>query len=728
MKAVAVLVLALCALPTAAVTLRAHSTPVSRTVELMKGLAAKIEMDGKAEENLYETFVCWAKSMVSSKTASNEAAKNIISERETYISDLDAGRIELTDERVTLNKQIKDLTDTLEALEATRTKEKGEFEDAEAEMKAAKKALTDAVEVLKTATEGSTGVAMVELEGKLSEGYSQRAAQATSLRRAADLADRVLSKGDAYFLRKLLTGDVEVPTADWKKLNRKATFKMSYKKRSGKIQELLAQLLAEFKANLKEARDTEAAAIATYTELHAAKSSELETAQTAAEDMELENGARGMSREKAQAEVDALTIQVANDEKYIAQVTQELTDKKDEWKDRQTLRAGELAAMSKAIEILHNDDARDLMKKSFASHDMSFLQVGMSSKEHKKAKAVATLLTAAHQASDARLTALATRLSGGSHFDEVIVAIDAMITTLNAEEAKDLTIKETCETDRAADTKDAQVYSRDYDEAHDEMVRLIGEIADLDTDIAEKKKSVEEIVLQLAEAKKMRDAENAEYLVNKADDQEASATVLRAQKVLEDFYKDNELNFLQAKKQPFAAEAGAAPPPPPPTWEAPYGGATGESTGVIAILTMINEDILKDIAKADQEELGSLTLYTKTKLALETEKIELESQITDAETTIAANTIKKGEEETNKVTAKDMLKATMEKIADVDGYCSFFTINYPLRLKNRQMETDGLRKAKTILSGGAFAAPPGEIKPGDALLQKQATGLRLRIA
>eukprot|EP00972_Heterocapsa_arctica_P070047 10346674-Heterocapsa_arctica.AAC.1 len=63
-------------------------------------------------------------------------------------------------------------------------------------------------------------------EVKPSKGYSQSAEQATSLRREADLADKVLSKHNAYFLRKLLTGNVKVPSADWKKLNRKATFKM----------------------------------------------------------------------------------------------------------------------------------------------------------------------------------------------------------------------------------------------------------------------------------------------------------------------------------------------------------------------------------------------------------------------------------------------------------------------------------------------------------------------
>ena len=119
---------------------------VSRTVELMKMLAAKVEKDGKAEEDLYETFVCWAKSIVSQKTQSNEAAKNVISERSTYIADLAAGRIELTDERVTLEKQIKSLTDELESLKATREKENSDFEDAKAEMEMAVKALRDAVD------------------------------------------------------------------------------------------------------------------------------------------------------------------------------------------------------------------------------------------------------------------------------------------------------------------------------------------------------------------------------------------------------------------------------------------------------------------------------------------------------------------------------------------------------------------------------------------------------
>merc|ERR1719277_671014 len=76
----------------------------------------------KKEEDLYENFVCWGKSIISQKTASNAAAEARINELETYIADLEAGRIELTDERVTLEKEIAELMSDLEQAKALRKK------------------------------------------------------------------------------------------------------------------------------------------------------------------------------------------------------------------------------------------------------------------------------------------------------------------------------------------------------------------------------------------------------------------------------------------------------------------------------------------------------------------------------------------------------------------------------------------------------------------------------
>merc|ERR1712032_1812890 len=225
----------------------------------------------------------------------------------------------------------------------------------------------------------------------------------------------------------------EVPTWDWKKLNRPATFKKSYKARSFKIQDILAKLLETFTTNLQDAT-------------------------------EKEKEARGMSKAETKEEIGMLTSQVEADTKYIKQVQDALADKKEEWKWRQELRMKEQEAISKAISILHSDDSRDLFKKSFASQGYFFLQVQEQSQKGKQRGAFQALHAASMVSGDTRLGVLASRLAAGGHFDEVIEEIDKMVVMLKDEAAEDLKHKETCESDRAEDTRDAIKFSRTMDE------------------------------------------------------------------------------------------------------------------------------------------------------------------------------------------------------------------------------------------------------------------------
>ena len=81
-----------------------------------------------------------------------------------------------------------------------------------------------------------------------------------------------------------------------------------------------------------------------------------------------------------------------------------LAAKKASWKVRSELRSGELAAISKAIYILHNDGARDLFKKSFSSQ---FLQVQQTSHMAKSESASVALRLAASRSGDERVLKLA---------------------------------------------------------------------------------------------------------------------------------------------------------------------------------------------------------------------------------------------------------------------------------------------------------------------------------
>ena len=99
-------------------------------------------------------------------------------------------------------------------------------------------------------------------------------------------------------------------------------------------------------------------------------------------------------------------------------------------------------AIIKAIAILHSDDARDLFRSSFESQN--FLQL-KSTTRSQKVRAADVLASAAKRSGDKRMAALAESLqtpnesmATGSHFDEVIAAIDDMVATLNGEEETDL--------------------------------------------------------------------------------------------------------------------------------------------------------------------------------------------------------------------------------------------------------------------------------------------------
>jgi peptidoglycan hydrolase CwlO-like protein len=686
-------------------------------VELLKGLADQAEKEGKKEEDLYETYVCWAKTVIDTKTATNAAAESRIDELETYIADLDAGRIELTSERVDLEKEIKGLLQELEAMEAQRNKERADFEEAEKEMNQAIAALGKAVRVLGKATEDHKEGTLLQAKVDLSEGFAERAAEAAALQQAVELGERFLGKGDALFLRRVLTG--EVPKADWKKLNRKATFKMAYKARSFKIQDVLSKMLGTFKTNLKDATDKEQEAQTQYDELSGSKSEQLGEAQQALSKMDGEKGAKAMSKEDSQKEVDALKLQVTNDKKFIEQTATALEEKKQEWKDRQQMRTGEIAAINKAVSILHSDDARDTFKKSFTSQ--SFLQTGAT----QQLSVAQVLKKAAQQSGDGRLALLASRVSKtdplatGSHFDKVIAAIDKMIGTLQGEEKTDLENKEVCEKDRADDTRTAIKAGRTMDEHTDTITELKARIAEIEINIEENNKEIANLDDELEQATKDRTDAHAAWANNNADDEAAAALVIRAKDVLANFYKENELMFVQNKMDPVVA--GEAPPPPPKTWEDPYGGKTEEATGIVAILEMIHEDIEKDRAKAKTEEGEDQTAFDNFKTntesqiqALTDSNNSLKGEKGDKEDDVSSN-------KKDRLSQKGELDAVLKKISDATPGCDYLTINYEVRLKNRQIEIDGLVKAKAILEGGEFPSflEGNQEKSGDAFLQRR---------
>merc|ERR1719392_457769 len=172
----ALMLLALCAPLVAAESLN----PITRVVQLMEGLTKKIESDGKAEEDLFDKYVCWYKTVVSTKKASNAEAKDRIEALTAYIDDIKSGRVEFTSERKDLEAEIEKLNTEIETATDMRKKENDDYKAAKDEIDKAIAALEKAIEVLGDATADHKEGVLVSV------GFD--------LRRAAEMGKNFLSE------------------------------------------------------------------------------------------------------------------------------------------------------------------------------------------------------------------------------------------------------------------------------------------------------------------------------------------------------------------------------------------------------------------------------------------------------------------------------------------------------------------------------------------------------
>jgi len=309
-------------------------------------------------------------------------------------------------------------------------------------------------------------------------------------------------------------------------------------------------------------------------------------------------------------------------------------------------------------------------------------------------------------------------------FVKVLSMIDKMIATLKSDEQKDLDTKQNCEKDRMDMTRDAIIDSREIDEMTDVITKLTAHIADLTAEMASLDKAMEETDKALKEATTQREKENKDWKYNNKMDAAAIDLVAKATKVLSDFYADNKLMLVQKSKQPVEGmAAGDAPPPPPTTWEAPYGGKTGESTGILAIMGMVKEDIIKDKKDASDEENAAEKEFQEFKKDSEQKLKDLKNAWDSAEGAKGDAELHKSQTKGARISKKKELMSVIKDIKSIDPNCEYFAVNYVMRRENRFIEIDGLTKAKAILEGGTFDPedPNREIKPGDAavLLQRR---------
>jgi len=693
----------------AVLSIRSHraaaSNSVTQVVELLKQLVKKVESEVHMDEDLFMRYKCWATSVLNSKAATNDEAKTRINYLEQYIADIDNGVFNFTTEERDLTAQMQSHLADMESAEALRAKQNKQFQFASADMQGALTSLEEAVPLVCSLSNGSS-VTLAQVsksqgttQGRL--GFASFTAQSTRLTEVAKLGDRYLSKGDALFLRRLLT--VDAPTPDHESLQKMTDdgqLRVKYEARSKGICATLTELQTTFETNLRDASTAEEESVAKYTALSVAQVAEKERLQTALADLEEENGARGLNKEDATTEIADLNAQLGTDTKIIADINAELATKRQEYDQRQDLRKAEMKALQEAIEILHNDEARDLFAKT-AVNKLFFMQTSSSSSSRERA--TKKLVELSEQTGDKRVSALVTLAGQTSNtgyqdsIDLVVTAIDSLISQLKTESDADLKVKEECENKRLELTRSMATTAREVDQNTEQIWTKEQEVEHIDAQIDSLKTAISNSESQLAKMTIIRQEEHEEFVKVHADITQSEEVVNQARTVIQQFY--TEKGLMLAQQSPMIA-GGQLPPPPPPTWEDAYLGKREESTGIIAILTMLEEDFNKDAINLQQTETQAQDTYSQEKGRLETAIDEYTSTVNLKESDRAAAEQTKSELQSGNVAKRADIAVQQSLLKAVAPRCLYYTVHFQTRREARAMEVEGLENAKTILLGG----------------------------
>merc|ERR1719345_534493 len=437
-------------------------------------------------------------------------------------------------------------------------------------------------------------------------------------------------------------------------------------------------------------------------------------------------------------DLDDTAKALAEDKKFLADLSKNCATKGDEHAANMKLRSEELLALADTIKLLNDDDALELFKKTLPGASASFMQLQETVKDQQR-----RALAAVQQARNGhpKLNFIALALEGKKvDFSKVLKMIDEMVSVLGAEQQSDDDKKEYCaaQFDLADDKKKGLERSiSNLEKAIEKAKEGISALAD---EIKALQEGLEALDKSVAEATELRKEENVDFKALMAGDGAAKEVLGFAKNRLNKFYNPK-LYKPPAKKEltdedratlaaggtlaPTAAELQAelqgggiagtgvtvlvdvsahkVAPPPPPETAAAFSKKSEESGGVVALINLMIKDLTKEMTEAEATEKNSQEDYESAMKDASEKRSTDSKSVADkskAKAELAADLEANSEE---KGATTKSLMATLEHISSLHAECDWLLQYYQVRKEARAGEVESLKTAKSVLSGADFA-------------------------
>merc|ERR1719174_1140885 len=448
--------------------------------------------------------------------------------------------------------------------------------------------------------------------------------------------------------------------------------------KSGQIQGILKGMYDDFTGKLEKSNVDESKKQKAFEALMDTKKKEEKALEATLQRSEKDSAEKTKGLADSKSSLDDTKKQLEADEIFFSQSKQSCKDKAQAWAERTRLRAEELQGMNTAISILSSDEA----KKTFENATTTFLQLSAaeSGTAYKEVRAIA------EKFGGPALAQVAAEVKSGGHFDKVIHMIENMILKLKEEGQDDIKHRDLCETKQDKNKKTMEDLDFDIDKLKEKLDRM-----------GDKKKD-------------QRSKEFADFSQATKDDLEAIQLIQSAIVSLSKFYQDNNIkmtNLMQGE-----------PEKAPDTWEDDsYGGKKSESTSIISILTMIKDDLVKEVEQGKDSDAASQVNFANDLKAIEDaldaqKQTKAESDMELAEVLRQLGYRSEDKEDLNKdLDGEKEIKEGLEKD------CDWIKSDFDKRAANRKLEIEGLQEAKHFLAG-AVVLPPKSLVAKKASVAK----------
>merc|ERR1719265_2748046 len=399
---------------------------------------------------------------------------------------------------------------------------------------------------------------------------------------------------------------------------------------------------------------------------------------------------RALDSSEAKSQLADAKADLAAAEKYLNEVTQTLRIKTEAFKQNQQVRAEEIKAIAKAIEIISGNAVKGNAEKHLPTlvqrgKAVSLLQTSSSSRRIALRQQVSQFLRSRAETLGSKVLSMAALRASFDPFAKVIKMIQELITRLEEEAEAEAGHKAWCDEELKQNKLKREEKTSEVDSLTAAKEKLEGEIAALAKDIEELAAAQAALAKAMKEATEIREKEKAENLVTIKDAKEAQEAVNQALVVLRDFY--DKQSFLQGGQVPEMKE---------------YKGMGGTAGGVVGMLEVILSDFARLEAETTADEKQAANEYDTF---MADSKADSEAKHKEE---FDKGLLKDQKEHELKGTAKDLgatqeeLDAALKYYEELKPQCLEVHVSYEERVAKRKEEIESLKQAYEALSNAGF--------------------------